>query len=147
MLRMRIAFSDFLSGLVLNDFLEWVFQEVRFCVARIFLFLNPGWVSLACLKRFWAISPISRVERAGQPFSVVAAWRPFKRAKPAAWDPPPRFPIWACFERFSPEDILRFWISRTRSGSVFLDRRDYGEFIAADDGLLLIFSQESHRGC
>src|SRR5216117_2830245 len=88
MLRMRIAFSDFLSGLVLNDFLEWVFQEVRFCVARIFLFLNPRWVSLACLKRFWAISPISRLERAGQPFSVVAAWRPFKRAKPAAWDPP-----------------------------------------------------------
>src|SRR5205809_624637 len=29
----------------------------------------------------------------------------------------------------------------------FLDRRDYGEFIAVDDGLLLIFSQESHRGC
>ena len=111
-------------------------------------FISKSWKGSSCgLKRFWAISLISRVERAGQPFSVVAAWRPFKRAKPAAWDPPPRFPIWACFERFSPEDILRFWISRTRSGSVFLDRRDYGEFIAVDDGLLLIFSQESHRGC
>ena len=83
-------------------------------------FISKSWKGSSCgLKRFWAISLISRVERAGQPFSVVAAWRPFKRAKPAAWDPPPRFPIWACFERFSPEDILRFWISRTRSGSVF----------------------------
>ena len=61
--------------------------------------------------------------------------------------PPSQISDLGVFERFSPEYILRFWISRTRSGSVFLDRRDYGEFIAVDDGLLLMFSQESHRGC
>src|SRR5207248_10178578 len=83
------------------------FQRAGLCRGNFFIFkILEG--SSHCLERFWARYPISRAEWAGQPFSVVAAWRPFKRAKPAAWDPPPRFPIWACFERFSPEDILRF---------------------------------------
>src|SRR5216117_2524701 len=146
MLRMRIAFSDFLSGLVLNDFLEWVFQEVRFCVAGIFLFLNPRWVLLPSETFLDDISDFSRRTGWSAVFSSCRVAAP-QACETSRLDPPPRFPISACFERFCPEDILRFWISRTRSGSVFLDRRDYGEFIAVDDGLLLIFSQESHRGC
>src|SRR5207247_6753171 len=45
-------------------------------------------------------------EHAGQLFSVVAAWRPSKRAKPAAWDPPPRFRIRAYSGRFQ-RSVLR----------------------------------------
>ncbi len=45
------------------------------------------------LKQFWARIPVCRAERVDQPFSLVTGWRPFKRAKPAAWDPPPGFPM------------------------------------------------------
>src|SRR5881275_3228711 len=64
------------------------FQRAGLCRGNFFIFkILEG--SSHCLERFWARYPISRAEWAGQPFSVVAAWRPFKRAKPAAWDPPP----------------------------------------------------------
>src|SRR5213083_2594693 len=58
------------------------------------------------LKPFWARSQVCRTEHAGQLFSVVAAWRPSKRAKPAAWDPPPRFRIRAYSGRFQ-RSVLR----------------------------------------
>src|SRR2546426_99905 len=38
------------------------------------------------LKRFWARLSVCVAERACRLFSVVAAWRPSKRAKPASWD-------------------------------------------------------------
>src|SRR5881296_1647927 len=52
------------------------------------------------LKRFWARLSVCVAERACRLFSVVAAWRPFNRAKPAAWDPPPGLLIRAYSERF-----------------------------------------------
>src|SRR5436305_10162629 len=76
------------------------FQRAGLCRGNFFIFkILEG--SSHCLERFWARYPISRAEWAGQPFSVVAAWRPFKRAKPAAWDPPPGLQIRACSGRFS----------------------------------------------
>src|SRR5947199_10483727 len=64
------------------------FQRAGLCRGNFFIFqILDG--SSHCLERFWARYPISRAEWAGQPFSVVAAWRPSKRAKPAAWDPLP----------------------------------------------------------
>src|SRR2546428_14181318 len=52
------------------------------------------------LKRFWARLSVCVAERACRLFSVVAAWRPSKRAKPAAWDPPPLLVFPAYFGPF-----------------------------------------------
>src|SRR5205823_9318803 len=82
------------------------------CVAGIFLFSKSWKGSSHCLERFWARLSVSHAERAVWRFSVVAAWRPFKRAKPAAWDPPPGLQIRACSGRFSG------WISSQNSSSV-----------------------------
>src|SRR5213594_3145411 len=73
-------------------------QRALFCRGNFFISKFQEGLS-RCLKPFWARSPVCRAERADQPFSVVTAWRPFKRAKPAAWDPPPGFPIRAYSER------------------------------------------------
>src|SRR5213080_5300974 len=81
------------------------FPRAGLCRGNFFIFkILEG--SSHCLERFWARYPISRAEWAGQPFSVVAAWRPFKRAKPAASDPPPRFWIRAYSGRFQ-RSVLR----------------------------------------
>ena len=64
------------------------FSKRRFCVAGIFLFLNPGGGVSSCLELFWASLSVCRAEQAYRVFSVVAGWRASKRAKPSAWDPP-----------------------------------------------------------
>jgi len=79
---------DLRSGLVLGDSYDDRSSKVHFCVAGIFLFLNPGRVS-SCLELFWARLSVCRTEQAYRLFSVVAVWRASKRAKPSAWDPPP----------------------------------------------------------
>ena len=61
--------TDSRSGLVFGDFPEWIFQEVQFCVARIFL-LKSWEGSSRRLKRFWARYPISRIELADYRFPV-----------------------------------------------------------------------------
>src|SRR5881396_2999043 len=81
------------------------FQRADLCRGNFFIFkILEG--SSRHLERFWARYPISRAEWAGQPFSVVAAWRPSKRAKPAAWDPPPGLLIRAYSGRFSRSDTV-----------------------------------------
>ena len=64
------------------------FSKRRFCVAGIFLFLNPGGGVSSCLELFWASLSVCRAEQPYRVFSVVAVWRASKRTKPAAWDPP-----------------------------------------------------------
>src|SRR5213594_365534 len=80
-------------------------QRALFCRGNFFISKFQEGLS-RCLKPFWARSPVCRAERADQPFSVVAAWRPFKRAKPAARDPPPGFRIRAYYGRFQ-RSVLR----------------------------------------
>src|SRR5207249_8835267 len=71
------------------------------------------------LNPFWARLSVCVAERACRLFSVVAAWRSSKRAKPAAWDPPPRLLIQAYSGRFSRSDTLPKNCSVSR-GSTFL---------------------------
>ena len=60
----------------------------RLCRGNFFIFkILEG--SSRYLNRFWARFLVCRAERVCRLFSVVAAWRPSKRAKPAAWDPLP----------------------------------------------------------
>src|SRR5437773_404530 len=89
-----------------------LFPKSTLLSREFFHFLNPGGGVSRRLKRFWARLSVCRAERADQCFSVVAAWRPSKRAKPAAWDPPPRLLIRAYSWRFSG------WISSQNSSSV-----------------------------
>src|SRR6266487_4717950 len=75
------------------------FQRALLCRGN--FFISKSWrVSSHHLEPFWARISVYRAEQAYRPFSIVAAWGPFKRAKPAAWDPPPRPLNRAYSERF-----------------------------------------------
>src|SRR5436309_10724673 len=75
------------------------FQGAGLCRGNFFIskFLAG---SFRHLKPFWARLSVCVAERACRLFSVVVAWRPSKRAKPAAWDPPPGLLIYAYSGRF-----------------------------------------------
>jgi len=83
------GWTDSRSGLVPGDFLGWlVLQRAPLCRGN--FFISESWEgSSRHLNRFWVRTPVYRAERAYRLFSVVAVGRPFNRAKPAAWDPPP----------------------------------------------------------
>src|SRR6266699_3010053 len=102
--RGKVAVSNRMHGFAIwacsRRFLARIVLQ-RALLRRGNFFISKSWEgSSRRLQQFWGRLSVYLAERAVWRFSVVAAWRPSKRAKPAAWDPPPGSLIRAYSERF-----------------------------------------------